>query len=338
MSKNLIVGCSGTELSKKEKALFTKLQPWGIILFSRNISSPEQTVRLIDDIKHALGRDELIVLIDQEGGRVSRLPATHWRVPPSPLVFARMFTHNSEDAIKACWLNAQLTGLELKALGINVNCVPMLDLPHANTATIISERALGETSQQVIELATQICEGHKSVGVAPVIKHMPGHGRAQNDSHKELPYIDASLNELIAHDFVPFKALNEEVMAMSAHLVFTQLDSKNAATVSKAVVSQVMREAIGFNGLIMTDDINMHALEGSIASRASRSIAAGCDIALHCSGDLDEMYSLIEVVSELEGKSLARAKNAEALAFKSSPDIDEQEIKTELTQLLKPFI
>ena len=239
--------------------------------------------------------------------------------------------------MKACLLNAQLTGLELKALGINVNCAPMLDLPHPNTASIISERALGDTPQQVIDLAKQICEGHKSVGVAPVIKHMPGHGRALSDSHKELPYIDAELDELSNHDFVPFRAFNNESMAMSAHIVFTQIDEVNAATVSKTVINNVMRESIGFDGLIMTDDINMHALKGSIASRVSRSIAAGCDIALHCSGDITEMTSLLDVASPLAGKSLVRAKKAEMTASQPMSEQDPETIANELNNILAEY-
>lgn len=334
MSNNVIVGCSSTTLSTKEAALFSQLQPWGVILFSRNIQDPKQVIKLIEDIKSALGRDELIVLIDQEGGRVSRLPAKHWRVPPSPTVFARMYEGNQEIAKRACLLNAILTGLELKTLGINVNCAPMLDIPQSNSAKIIVERALGYNAAQVIELARQITTGLKRAGVAPVIKHMPGHGRAQSDSHLELPQVDATFDELNELDFIPFKALASECMAMTAHIVFNQIDKEFPATINPRIIQKVMRSTIGFDGLIMTDDINMHALSGTVAERAAAATKAGCDIALHCSGDFEEMHSLLEVAQPLSGKALSRAKIAEDIAFKAMPDFDQAELRQELDALL----
>lgn len=334
--KNVIVGCSAWRLTSQEKVLFKELQPWGVILFARNIESPEQVKSLIEDCKTAMGRNNLMVLIDQEGGRVSRLPETHWRVPPSPTVFAKMYETNPEIAKRACMLNALLTGIELKALGINVNCAPMLDIPQANASTIITERALGKNPQQVIELGKQISQGLKQAGVAPVIKHMPGHGRAISDSHLELPVVDASLNELNTWDFLPFSALAEETMAMTAHIVFPQIDKDLPATISPTIVNKVMREIIGFTGLIMTDDINMHALSGTIASRTEQAISAGCDIVLHCSGNLDEMQSLLDVTSPLSGLALTRAIAAEKIAFAQTTDAQNniQEITNELESLL----
>lgn len=337
MSNNVIVGCHSTTISQQEAELFAKLQPWGIILFARNIENPKQVIQLINDIKKALGRDQLMVLIDQEGGRVSRLPANHWRIPPSPTVFARMYQDDQESAKKACLLNALLTGVELKELGINVNCAPMLDIPERQTASIITERALGYTTEQVIELAQQISSGLKSAGVAPVIKHMPGHGRAKSDSHLELPTVDASFEALKNKDFIPFRALANEAMAMTAHIVFNQIDKNLPATISPTVIQNVMRTEIAFDGLIMTDDINMHALSGTVATRAELALKAGCDVVLHCSGELEEMATLLDVVYPLEGKSLERANLAEAIAFQKMPEVNKADLKTELDALMKGY-
>lgn len=337
MSNNIIIGCSSTKLTQQERDLFRYLQPWGIILFARNIEDPQQVIDLIADVKNTLGRTDIMVLIDQEGGRVSRLPAAHWRIPPSPTVFARLYEKNPEAGQKACFLNAVLTGLELKTLGINVNCAPMLDIPQHNAASIISERALGCTTQQVIALGQQISSGLKRASVAPVIKHMPGHGRAKSDSHLELPTVDASLEILKQQDFVPFVAMNNESMAMTAHIMFTQIDANLPATISPTVVKQVMRGAIGYKGLIMTDDINMQALSGSVAERAAMAVDAGCDVILHCSGKYEEMVSLVDVVKPLTGESLVRAEAAELIAFAAIPDIEQADIKAELDDLMRDF-
>ncbi len=337
MAKNIIVGCASTTLSTHEIDLFKELQPWGLILFARNINNPIQLQTLILQFKEALGRPNAMVFIDQEGGRVSRLPKSHWRVPPSPTKFAQMLYIDNERAKRACLLNAMLTAFELKSLGVNANCAPMLDIPQKNADKIVAERALGNTPQQVIDLGRQITTGLKRLGVAPVIKHMPGHGRATSDSHLTLPKVDASLSELNDWDFVPFKALSEESMAMTAHIVFTRIDNKSAATVSSTIVNKVMRDTIGFDGLIMTDDINMQALTGSIATRAQSALDAGCDIVLHCSGKLEEMESLLPIATELSEKTAARASYAEKIAFKAMPDIDVAAIEDELTEMLKSY-
>ena len=335
MPSNVIVGCSATKLTASERALFSELQPWGIILFARNISSPAQVTALIEDCKKAMQRAQLMVFIDQEGGRVSRLPNTHWRIPPSPTVFATMFQQDAELAKRACLLNAMLTGLELKALGINANCAPMLDIPQKNASSIISERALGQNPQSVIALGKQIVNGLKHVGVAPVIKHMPGHGRATSDSHIELVQVNASVEDLQVWDFMPFKAFNNEVMAMTAHIVFQQIDPALPATVSPIVVNTIMRDLIGFDGLLMTDDINMHALSGTVSSRAQQAFGAGCDIVLHCSGKLDEMASLLPIASSIKGKTLQRTIAAQNIAFEEMSDISATDIEKELAHLMR---
>ena len=202
MANNIIVGCHTLSLSYNEISLFKELDPLGFILFARNIDHPNQVIALIEQFKQTLNKEDIMVLIDQEGGRVSRLPNTHWRVPPSPTIFAQMYLKNTKLAERACYLNALLTGLELKGLGINVNCAPMLDVPQSNAASIISERALGTSPEQVIALGKQIVQGIKDAGLAPVIKHLPGHGRATSDSHIELPLVSSSFNELARCDFL----------------------------------------------------------------------------------------------------------------------------------------
>jgi beta-N-acetylhexosaminidase len=334
---NVIVGCSSHKLNDNERALFSELQPWGIILFARNINKPKQITALIEDCKKTMQRDDLMIFIDQEGGRVSRLPKTHWRVPPSPTVFANIYEDNQELAKRACFLNAMLTGIELKTLGINANCAPMLDIPQKDASGIISERALGTSPHKVIDLGRQISTGLKRAGVAPVIKHMPGHGRATSDSHLGLPQVSASLSQLIDWDFAPFKALNDEAMAMTAHIIFDQIDQSLPATISPKIVNHIMREVIGFDGLIMTDDINMHALSGKVATRAEHALAAGCDIVLHCSGEIDEMRSLLNIASTIKGKTLHRAQAAQTLAFQAKSTLCAQDITEELGSLLKNY-
>lgn len=335
MANNIIVGCHTLTLSGNELSLFNELDPLGFILFARNIDNPNQVSKLTEQFKKTLNREDIMVLIDQEGGRVSRLPKTHWRVPPSPTVFAQMYLEGAEKAKRACYLNALLTGLELKSLGINVNCAPMLDVPQNNAANIISERALGTNPKQVIALGKQIAEGLRHAGVAPVIKHMPGHGRATCDSHLELPLVDSSFDELALCDFVPFQALSNEAMAMSAHVVFSEIDKAQPATISHKLINNLIRQHIGFNGLLMSDDINMQALSGNVASRAQACLSAGCDIALHCSGDFAEMKSLLEVTSQLKGISKKRADNAEKHAFAEPPNTDLGFVNDELNDLLK---
>lgn len=338
MLSNIIVGCESTQLTVNELALFKEMQPLGLILFSRNIDDPEQIKKLTSEVKNALGRDDMLILIDQEGGRVSRLPSLHWRVPPPPTRFSNLYENSIELGKRSCFTNAYLTGLELKQLGINVNCAPMIDLLVNGAAKIISRRSLGFKPQQVIDLGRQIILGLKKAGVAPVIKHIPGHGRATVDSHLELPKVHASFHQLDISDFRPFKAFADESMAMSAHVLYTQIDTEAPATISPIVIEQVIRKTIGFDGLLMTDDINMEALEGSVATRGKRAIDAGCDVILHCSGDFDEMNSLLSVIKPLEGKSLQRAINAQKQAFAKAPDVNLLEIEAQLHDLLHNYI
>ncbi|WP_395339430.1 beta-N-acetylhexosaminidase [Ningiella sp. W23] len=340
VANNLIVSCSGLVLTQDEASLLSELQPWGIILFARNIESPLQVRRLLDDIKLALDDDELVVLIDQEGGRVSRLPYPQWRIPPSPQVFAKLYERDKHKALRACFLNNLIIGCELKSVGINVNCAPMLDIPQKDAADIIHERSYGnahsaDNIQQVIALGEQVISGLEQAHVSAVIKHIPGHGRGRSDSHFTLPRVEASLNELENSDFKPFLALNHAPMAMSAHIVYEAIDSLNPGSVSKTVVKELIRKRIGFEGLLMTDDINMQALKGSISERARQALDAGNDVVLHCSGEFEEMASLLDVASPLSGQSKYRAAYAKQQATLPMPVFDIEAAQAELSALLR---
>ena len=333
-SSRVIFGCSGLELTASEKHLFSEIKPWGFILFARNLESPRQTKALVDSLKQAIGREDAVILIDQEGGRVSRLPETFWRVPPSPTCFAQLYQRDPQAALRAMQLNYSLIGHDLKSLGINVNCAPMVDIPQPNASTIVTERAYGDTSEAVIALAKAVISGLKEARVAPVVKHAPGHGRATSDSHHFLPTVNAAQETLMHSDFEPFKALSNESMFMSAHIVFDQIDAKNPATQSPTIIQTVIREHIGFDGLLMTDDINMKALSGHVTERALSALSAGCDIALHCNGDFNEMVQLSEIIPALSGKSLKRALEAEKLAFAPALSFDIKQTQDELDTLM----
>lgn len=331
---NVIFGCSGLELTHNEKALFSDVCPWGLILFARNLQSPEQTRSLIQAFADCVGRDNAIVLIDQEGGRVSRLPSEHWRVPPSPTEFQRLFSVSPFAAKRAIFLNYLLIAIDLKALGVNVNCAPMLDVASKDAAPVVTDRALGSTPAQVAELGMSIAAGLRSGGVAPVVKHAPGHGRAIVDSHVSLPRLDTTIEDLRRQDLIPFKKLNKEPMMMTAHVVYEAFDSRFPATVSRTVINDVLRDEIGFEGLIMTDDLNMQALGGPVEDKFSRAIEAGCDIGLHCSGDYAEMKAMVPRLSMLTGPGLERAKKAEQVAFSEPRFCDEAAVLEELEALM----
>ncbi|PHZ84679.1 beta-N-acetylhexosaminidase [Paremcibacter congregatus] len=337
-TSNVIFGCSGLRLTRAEINLFTAVKPWGLILFSRNLQSPDQVTSLVGDFKEAIGRDEVMVLIDQEGGRVSRLPREFWRIPPSPTLFAEIYKNAPRDAETAIYLNYRLIAHDLKTLGINVNCAPMLDIPLAGSAPVVTDRALGTTPEGVSQLAVQAIAGMKAGGVAPVIKHGPGHGRATVDSHHDVPRVAASLESLAAFDFIPFKNLHKEAMLMTAHIIYDAIDSTLPGTISPIIINNIIRSELDFGGLIMTDDINMHALSGPIEQRGKQAIAAGCDVILHCSGILEEMTRLAEVVQDLEGASLKRAKKAEFEAFAEAGEIDPVQIQAELDRILHDYL
>ncbi len=312
----VIYGMHGASLTKDEKSFFSDINPYGFILFARNCESPGQVKKLVDSLHEVMGSDCLPVLVDQEGGRVARLKPPHWPKYPPAGVFAAMASTNATAAKEAVYLNARLIAADLAALGITVNCAPLADIPVPGAHDIIGDRAFGTQAGQVITLARAQAEGLMDGGVVPVLKHIPGHGRAGADSHEELPVVKESLEVLRATDFVPFAKLADLPMGMTAHVLYTALDNKRMATVSPTVI-KLIREEIGFKGLLMSDDISMKAMKGSFADRARDTLAAGCDMVLHCNGDMKEMRTIAEGLLPLAGKPLARADSAMQVAGKA---------------------
>ncbi len=305
----VIYGVSGTSLTLDEIKLFTDVNPYGFILFARNCDTPAQIKTLVSQLKDTVGRAPVPILIDQEGGRVARLKPPHWPAYPPAGVFAALARQNLEQAKKAVYLNARLIAQDLSSLGITVDCAPLADLPVEGAHDIIGDRAFGNTPEQVIALARSMADGLTDGGVLPVLKHIPGHGRACADSHEELPVVDTSLEELRRTDFVPFKALSDLPMAMTAHVLYTALDTQRMATVSPPIIT-LIREELGFDGLLMSDDLSMKAMRGGFAQRARDTLAAGCDVVLHCNGDMGEMRAVAEGLKPLAGANLARAERA----------------------------
>lgn len=327
-----ILGMHGTTLTADEIAFFKDLQPYGFILFARNCESPKQIRSLIDSLKKAVGREVLPILIDQEGGRVARLKPPHWPAFPTAEKLASIYQKDKEKAKQAVYLNARLIAAELTSLGITVNCAPLADLPVAGAHDIIGDRAFGRSPQQVIDLARAMASGLMDGGIIPVLKHIPGHGRAGADSHEELPVVNESIETLRATDFVPFKALSDLPMAMTAHVLYTALDKERMATVSPTIIS-LIRNELGFNGLLMSDDISMKAMKGSFAQRARDTLAAGCDVVLHCNGKMDEMTTLAEGLKPLQSAALERATKAIA-SLHAPKNLDLADAKSTRDQLL----
>ena len=291
-----ILGCAGTVLSAEEIAFFRDVKPWGFILFKRNIETPDQVRALTAALRETVGRPDAPILIDQEGGRVARLGAPHWRKYPPGRAYGELVANDPLVAREITRLGARLIAHDLLALGINVDCVPVLDVPDPKGHEIIGDRAYGDTPEQVATLGRAAAEGLLAGGVLPIIKHIPGHGRAMSDSHLELPVVKAKLAELDARDFAPFRVLSDMPMAMTAHVVYTAIDRKRPATTSKKAIKKIIRESIGFDGLLMSDDLSMKALSGDFRQRARDSLAAGCDVVLHCNGDMDEMKAVMSGV------------------------------------------
>lgn len=327
-----IYGLSGTKITPDERRFFGDTNPYGFILFARNCESPAQVSALVSELKSLVGRDVLPVLIDQEGGRVARLKPPHWPEYPPAGAFAALYARAARDAENAAYLNARLIAEDLSALGITVDCAPLADLPVDGAHDIIGDRAFGRTPPQVIALARAMARGLTDGGVVPVLKHVPGHGRACADSHEELPVVEASLDVLRATDFAPFKALADLPMAMTAHVLYTAIDGKHMATLSPSVIS-LIREEIGFKGLLMSDDISMKAMKGDFAARAKQALTAGCDVILHCNGNMKEMRAIADGVQPLAGASLSRAQAAMAVAGKRKT-FDVAQAKQTVQQLL----
>src|SRR3954451_2106744 len=311
-----ISGLSGLTLTADERAFLREARPWGLILFKRNVQDNNQVIGLVGEALHELG-GEAPVLVDQEGGRVQRLGPPLWPAYPPGAAYGRIYDRDPAAGLATARLGARLIAADLIELGINVDCLPLADVPVSGADRVIGDRAYGETRDKVAPLAEAIAKGLADGGVLPVLKHIPGHGRANADSHLQLPVVHADRATLEASDFAAFRPLKRLPLAMTAHVVFTAIDPVRPATTSATMIGEVIRGFIGFDGLLKGDDISMGALSGSIAERSRASLAAGCDLVLHCNGQIDEMRAVAAEAPELGGESRRRADAA--LAVRKSP-------------------
>ena len=307
----VVYGCAGPTLGAEERAFFRAARPLGFILFGRNCRAPEQVRRLVDALRDAVEDADAPILIDQEGGRVQRLGPPHWRRRPPARLFGYLARADPAAGAAAARLAARLIAADLAGLGITVNCAPVLDLPVAGSHGVIGDRAFAADGATVAALGRAFCTGLLEGGVLPVIKHIPGHGRARVDSHLELPRVGEPVAAL-ASDFAPFAALNDMPLAMTAHVLYQALDAANPATLSAAVIAGTLRGRIGFDGMLVSDDISMNALSGAVPSRAARALAAGCDVVLHGNGEMAEMTSIADAVGTLAAPAAARWRAAAA--------------------------
>ena len=332
-SRAFITGVSGLELSAAEREFIRGERPWGFILFKRNVEAPDQMRALTASLRECVGRADAPILIDQEGGRVARLGPPHWPVYPPGATFGALYDHEPELGLQAARLSSRLIAADLNDLGINVDCLPLADVPVAGADAVIGNRAYGTEPAKVAAIARAVTEGLEQGGVLPVLKHIPGHGRATADSHFRLPTVDTRREELERTDFAAFRPLADLPMAMTAHVVFSALDPAQPATTSATIIRQVIRGEIGFQGLLMSDDVSMNALAGSIAERTRAIVQAGCDMILHCNGKLDEMRDVARETPELTGEALQRARRA--LASRKPPEpLDRLAARAELDALL----
>lgn len=312
-SKAMILGCAGKSLSEEEVRFFRDERPWGFILFARNIGEPGQIRDLVAAMRDCVGRVDAPVFVDQEGGKVQRLrPPIAPNYPPGAEVGA-LYRQDRGSGLRAAWLLARLLAFDLRRLGITADCMPVLDVPIEGASDVIGSRAYGRDPRSVTNLGRAAAEGLMSGGVLPVMKHVPGHGRAAADSHLALPVVNTPLDELRAHDFAPFKALNDLPMAMTAHVVYTAIDPDRPATTSPKVIQEIVRGEIGFDGLLVSDDTSMKALSGDFPDKAEAILAAGCDLVLHCNGVMEEMAGIASRTGPLSGRPLERAMRAQAV-------------------------
>ncbi|MBT6116559.1 MAG: beta-N-acetylhexosaminidase [Rhodospirillaceae bacterium] len=315
----VVFGLAGTALSAPERPFFAEADPLGFILFARNCETPGQVRALVEDLRDLVGRADAPVLIDQEGGRVARLGPPHWRRSPAAWNFVELARRAPESGVEAARLNARLMACELAALGIDVDCAPVLDVRQADAHEVIGDRAHGDDPNIVSALGRAVAEGLLAGGVLPVIKHVPGHGRARADSHLELPRVDTPRRDLAAIDFAPFAALADMPWAMTAHVLYAALDSERPATTSAKVIAEVIRGEIGFDGVLVSDDLGMKALGGPLGARGADALTAGCDLALHCSGKMDEMLAVRAALPAMTTACAERLARGRA-ALASPPD------------------
>lgn len=334
--KSVIFSCEGLKLTEDERQFFKREKPFGFILFGRNIDNPDQVRKLTEELRSAVGRADAPVLVDQEGGRVLRLRSPHWFDAPAFGQIGKLFEQDSEKGIQATRLATRLIALDLEDVGINVDCSPCLDLFFPETSSVIGDRSFNRDPELVAYLGAIVAEEFLAAGIIPVIKHLPGHGRATVDSHHQLPTVSVSKKELIDTDFAPFRSLKKSPWGMTAHIVFEAIDPKWPATQSKEIIRDVIRGEIGFNGLLLTDDLNMQALDGPLDLRAERALEAGVDIILHCSGKLEEMKLVAGACGTLSQISIDRIWQAEKQCKVGSRiPYDKQAMNTELKTLLK---
>src|SRR5882724_5046269 len=312
-----ITGIAGTELSAAEREFIVAERPWGFILFKRNVENPSQLLRLTTELRAVVDDADAPVLIDQEGGRVQRLGPPNWPAYPPGAAFGRLYDRDSALGLMAARLSARLIADDLIQTGVTVDCLPLADVPVAGADAVIGDRAYGTEPGKVAAIARAVTDGLEQGGILPVLKHIPGHGRATADTHFRLPEVDTSKIELERTDFAAFQPLADLPMAMTAHVVFSALDPAQPATTSATIIEQVIRGSIGFQGLLMSDDVSMNALAGSIAERTRAIVSAGCDMVLHCNGNLDEMREVARKTPMLSGRALERAKRA--LASRKPP-------------------
>ena len=317
-ARAFISGLSGVAITHDEARFLREARPWGLILFRRNIDNPSQVKALTAHFRDILGW-QAPVLVDQEGGRVQRLGPPHWPSYPPGAAYARLYGQDPSSGLEAARLGGRLIGEDLAALGIDVDCVPVADVPVDGADAVIGDRAFGTTPDQVGALAGAQAEGVMAAGVLPVVKHLPGHGRATADSHLKLPVVDTDRATLEATDFAAFRTLSSLPLGMTAHVVFSAIDPANPATTSAIMIRDVIRGSIGFEGLLMSDDVSMGALSGALSERSRDALAAGCDLVLHCNGNLDEMRDVAEAAPLLSGEAAARADRALALRQRREP-------------------
>lgn len=332
-TRAFITGVSGTELTAAEREFIRDQRPWGFILFKRNVATPAQVAALVAELRAVANAPDAPVLIDQEGGRVQRLGPPHWPVYPPGAVFATLYDIDSAAGLTAARLSARLIAADLADLGITVDCLPLADVPVPGADAVIGNRAYGTEPGKVAAIARAVTEGLEQGGVLPVLKHIPGHGRATADTHFKLPTVDTPRSELERTDFAAFKPLAHLPMAMTAHVVFSAFDPAHPATTSATMIADVIRGAIGFQGLLMSDDVSMNALSGNIAERTRAIFAAGCDVALHCNGYIEEMREVAGQTPELSGRALERA-NAALAARKPPQPFDRAAARAELDALI----
>ena len=316
-----ILGCQGLTLTDREARFFADANPYGFILFARNVDDPDQVRALVGQLRRSVGRLDAPVLIDQEGGRVQRLRPPHWRKAPNGEAFARIAATDLNLAQRLLRLNYRLIGAELADLGIDVDCAPVADVPVPGAHDVIGDRAFGHDSDQVAALARAVMDGLLDQGIMPIVKHIPGHGRSMVDSHLSLPVVDASFDQLQRTDFRAFRLLADAPWAMTAHVVYRAIDADAPATTSKIVIDRVIRGEIGFDGVLISDDLSMKALGGDFADRARASLAAGCDLVLHCNGDMDEMTGVVAGTAPLTDAAQVRLARAGGLRRALPPPV-----------------